>query len=57
VARKINLLDNQKELADNFVYVVFSHRQQFPTDWPIRLIKKYEKPGKKSAIFFFELKP
>jgi len=54
---KINLLDNQKELANNSVYVVFSHRQQFPTDWPIRLIKKYEKPGKKSAIFFFELKP
>ena len=52
-----HLLDNQKELSNNFVYVVFSHRQQFSSDWPIRLIKKYEKPGKKSAIFFFELKP
>jgi len=54
---KKHLLDNQKELANNFVYVVFSHRQQFPIDWPIRLVKKYEKPGKKSAIFLFELKP
>jgi hypothetical protein len=50
-----DLLDSQPLLEQNFVYVVFPHRQNFPTDWPIRLIKKFDKPGNKSAIYFFEL--
>lgn len=53
---KEKLLENLKEKEKNFVYVVFSHRQNFPKDWPIKFIKKFEKPGKKSAIYLFELK-
>jgi len=49
------LLDNQKELKENLVYVVFSQRKEFPENWPIKLIKKYEKPGNRTAYYFFEL--
>lgn len=52
---EINLYENQKLIGDNFVYIVFSHRTQFPESWPIKLIKKYEKPGGKSAFYLFEL--
>jgi len=49
------LLDNQKELKENLVYVVFSQRKKFPENWPIKLIKKYDKPGSKTAYYLFEL--
>ena len=49
------LLDNQKELKENLVYVVFSQRKEFPTNWPIKLIKKYDKPGLRTAYYLFEL--
>ena len=50
-----NLLENQKELKKNYVYIVFSHRQQFPSFWPIRLMKQFPKPEGKTSIYFFEL--
>ena len=50
-----NLLENQKELEDKYIYIVFSHRTEFPRFWPMKLIKKFEKPGKKSAIYLFQL--
>lgn len=53
---KEHIIENLKEKDKNFVYVVFSHRKEFPKDWPIKLIQMYEKPGKKSAIYLFELK-
>lgn len=53
---KKNLLENLKEKDKNFVYVVFSHRKEFPKDWPLKFIKRFKKPGKKSAIYLFELK-
>lgn len=49
------LYENQSELAKNSVYVVFSHRKEFPENWPIRLVKKYDKPGGKEALYLFEL--
>lgn len=49
------LLENQKELKNHFVYVVFSHRQKFPSDWPIQLVQRFPKPENKSSIYFFEL--
>ena len=49
------LFDNQKELKENLVYVVFSQRKDFPTNWPIKLIKKYDKPGLRTAYYLFEL--
>ena len=51
------LFQHQKDLKNNFVYVVFPHREQFPDFWPLKLIKKYKKSGNKSAIYFFQLTP
>lgn len=47
---------HQNDLDKKFVYAVFPHRKDFPAEWPINLIKKYDKPGKKSAIYFFEIR-
>lgn len=42
-------------LDKNYVYVVFSHRNSFPEHWPIKLVKKYDKPGNQSAFYLFKL--
>ena len=52
---KQQLIDNQKELEKNNVFVVLSHQSNVPQDWPVQLIKKYDKPGNQSAIFLLEL--
>lgn len=49
------LFENQKELKRNLVYVVFAQKKEFPQNWPIKLTKKYDKPGNKSTIYLFEL--
>lgn len=51
------LKENQAALVDHNVFVVFSHREEFPADWPIRLIKKYPKPGGKYNYYLYELLP
>ncbi|OGK39035.1 hypothetical protein A3F34_00720 [Candidatus Roizmanbacteria bacterium RIFCSPHIGHO2_12_FULL_44_10] len=50
-----HLVENQALLKDNYVYLVFSHRIDFPTDWPMKLIRVFDKPGKKSQVYFFAL--
>jgi hypothetical protein len=50
-----HLISRQKDLDKYYIFVVFPHRSDFPQNWPLKLIKKFEKPGKKSAIYFFEL--
>jgi len=52
-----HLTDFQPELAKRDVYVVFSHRKEFPPLWPIELVKRYEKPGNKEALYLFKLLP
>jgi 4-amino-4-deoxy-L-arabinose transferase-like glycosyltransferase len=52
---KSSLAENIKELDNHYVFVVFSHRQEFPSDWPIKFIKKFEKPNSKTTISLFEL--
>lgn len=49
------LKENQQYLNEKLIYAVFSHRQQFPPEWPIRLVKKYDKPGGQSSIYLYEL--
>ena len=49
------LIINQPFLKDNYIYVVFVHRVDFPKNWPMKLIKKYGKPGGKENIYLFEL--
>lgn len=50
-----DLIANQKEIGKNLVFVVYAQKKEFPQNWPIKLIKKYDKPGNKSAIYLFEL--
>lgn len=52
---KPQLIENQNLLKNNYVFVVYSHRSVFSEDLPIRLIKKYAKPGGESAFYLFEL--
>ncbi|GAB4219340.1 MAG: hypothetical protein Fur009_5000 [Candidatus Microgenomates bacterium] len=49
------LVEYQPLLDKYYIYVFYSHRDQFPSSWPIRLLKKIEKPGKKSQFYIFEL--
>lgn len=49
------LLENQKELDKNYVFVVFAHKNEYPEHWPLKLIKKHEKPGNQSVTYLFEL--
>jgi 4-amino-4-deoxy-L-arabinose transferase-like glycosyltransferase len=49
------LYNHQKELESSFVYVVFPHKFEYPRNWPIKLIKRFDKPGNKSVIYFYEL--
>ena len=51
-----NFYEYQPELTKRQVYVVFSHRTDFPENWPIELVKKYGKPGNKEALYLFKLK-
>lgn len=50
-----HIYEHQKELKNRYVYAVFPHRSEFPGIWPVKLIKKYDKPGNKSSIYLFEL--
>lgn len=54
-----DLTKNQKDLDKNYVFVVFAHPElfskNFPEGLPLRLIKKYDKPGGKSALYLYEL--
>ena len=52
---EIQLRENQKELAKNHVYVVLSHQFDYPKEWPIKLIRKYDKPGGNAVLYVFEL--
>ena len=49
------LFENQKELDKKHVYAVFAQKKDFPQEWPLKFIKKFDKPGNKSSIYFFEL--
>ncbi len=52
-----DLYDNQKELANNHVYVVYSHRKlsEIDSSWPLRLIKEYRRPFGDSSFTLLEL--
>ncbi len=50
-----DLIANQKEIGKNLVFVVYAQKKEFPQNWPLKLIKRFDKPGGTSAIFLFEL--
>ncbi|MEK7070452.1 MAG: glycosyltransferase family 39 protein [Patescibacteria group bacterium] len=52
---KKHLVENQPLLKKDKVFIVFSHRKEFPTDWPMKKVEEYHKPGNDSAFYLFEL--
>lgn len=54
---KEDLEKHQSLLNDNLIYMFFSHRVDFTEVWPMRLVKRIEKPGNKSDFHLFELIP
>ena len=52
-----DLYDNQKELKNNYVYVVYSHKRmaEILPIWPLKLVKEYKRPYGDSAYTLFEL--
>lgn len=53
---EIHLYENQPLLAEKEVYVVYSHRTEFPDHWPIELVKEYKKPEGGKSLYLFKLK-
>jgi 4-amino-4-deoxy-L-arabinose transferase-like glycosyltransferase len=49
------LLSYQKNIGEEYVYIVTAHELSYPSNWPMKLIKAYYKSGKTSAIQLFEL--
>ena len=49
------LNENLTLLEDNTVYVFFSHKDKFPSHWPIEEYKTLEKPGNESYFKIFKL--
>lgn len=47
----------QHELLERQVFIVFSHREEFPEEWPIKFTQKYEKPEGDKAVYVYELLP
>lgn len=54
---KEDLEKHQFLLKDNYIYIFFSHRDNFTEAWPMKFVKKIEKPGNKSNFYLFELIP
>jgi len=52
-----DLYENQKELKNNYVYVVYSHKQlkDIHPIWPLKLIKVYGRPYGDSTFTLLEL--
>lgn len=50
-----NLVENQKDLDANYIYIVLTHKFDYPSDWPMKLVKRYEKPGNQSVTYLYEL--
>ena len=49
------LQENQKDLKDHYIYIVLTHKFDYPADWPMKLVKRYDKPGKESVTYLYEL--
>lgn len=49
-----DILEYLPETQKRPVYVVFSHRTQFPENWPITLVKSYPKPQSDNALYLFK---
>lgn len=50
-----DLIISQRLLATHDVYVATPHIDKVPDTWPVQLIKKYDKPGNISSLYFLKL--
>lgn len=51
-----NIQEAQTKFADAHVFAVFPHRTDFPADWPVDLVKVYDKPGDESQLHFYKVR-
>lgn len=49
-----DILKQQENLKDHHIFVVFSHTQVIPQDYPLTLIKKFTKPSGDKVLYLFE---
>lgn len=54
---KETLEEHQPLLKDNNIYIFFPHREDFREVWPMKLVRKIEKPGGRSSFYMFKLVP
>jgi hypothetical protein len=52
-----HLFEYRSNPEERFVFVVFSHRDEFPDSWPIDLVKEYKKPMSDESLYLFILLP
>lgn len=52
---KIHLVEYQRYLEEKTVYIVFSHRTEFPDHWPMERAKTYDKPVGDNALYVYKL--
>lgn len=48
------VLASQTE-EDVNMFVVFSHRTDFPMQWPMEFVKEYKKPGGKASLYLYKI--
>lgn len=49
------LVANQKDLDKNYIYIVLSHNFEYPKEWPMRLIRRFDKPEGQGVMYLYEL--
>jgi len=50
------VIDSQKLLKKEKVFLVWTHdNKEPPADWPIKLISRFDKPGRKATIYLFKV--
>jgi len=51
------LQENQKELKNQQVFVVFVYQKSYAPDLPLKLIRRFPKPGGENSLDLFQLTP
>ncbi|MDA1317416.1 MAG: glycosyltransferase family 39 protein [bacterium] len=52
---KEHLVKYQPRLKERTVYIVFSHREEFPDHWPMEFVRMYDKPIGDKALYVYKL--
>jgi 4-amino-4-deoxy-L-arabinose transferase-like glycosyltransferase len=52
---EVDIVSASQTEEDVNMFVVFSHRTDFPMQWPMELVKEYKKPGGKASLYLFKI--